>query len=638
MFHLVLIDRIKFYLERQLAKGALYQLFVAWLIVLLLSLVGGILVSVLHGPEESVSDNIWWAFLRLSDPGYLGDDIGVWRRLISTVLTVLGYVLFMGTIVAIMTQWLFRKMRLLEQGLTPVALRNHFAVLGWSSRTLPIVEDILSRGALMDLTTGKRYSSRLAVLADDISAGVSAEFFANPYLNRHRRQVVLRSGSVLNPEHIHRVAAADARVVIIPARRESSDTIPTSDAESLKVLLSLSAMRLNQPLPMAVVELHSAEKVPLAIHSYRGSLQVVASDIMIARTFVQSLINPGVADVFDQLFGNPDGCQLFVSAAGALSGKSWGEVGLHYHAAIPCGLVRYQNDHWQALLAPDDNCVISATDKLVLLARHEQDIVMTEAGSVIAQGLPAWPPGDRQPAFESPRRVLVLGWNATVPTFINQLSAFGKASFQMTLVSTMAAEERRTLLGDSHSSCRFVQADYTRPAVLGELQPDSYDSIVVFASDRLESGEEADARSIVTNQLLDYLFEHDEQRPQVIIELKDPNNAVYMSVAQHASRSEVVQSSAMISHVLAQLAIYPELRVVYDELLAEQGAGIRLLTLPSQKYGQHTFAQLQQAVHEQGAVLLGVMQQGERGQLNLAADTVVNCDAGTRLVVLSRLP
>ncbi|MCC5878416.1 MAG: hypothetical protein JJU03_00765, partial [Idiomarina sp.] len=96
MFHLRMIDHVKFYLERQLAKGAFYQLLVAWFMVVIISVVGGVLITAFHGPEEVYSENIWWAFLRLTDPGYLGDDEGAFKRVISTVLTVLGYVIFMG--------------------------------------------------------------------------------------------------------------------------------------------------------------------------------------------------------------------------------------------------------------------------------------------------------------------------------------------------------------------------------------------------------------------------------------------------------------------------------------------------------------------------------------------------------------
>lgn len=107
-------ERFKFFLERQFVKGAHIQLlFVAGLIGLI-SIVGGILVMPDIEFENSLGDAIWWAFLRLSDPGYLGDDEGLWKRLISTTLTVLGYVVFLGSMVAIITSWMNRKIRNLE--------------------------------------------------------------------------------------------------------------------------------------------------------------------------------------------------------------------------------------------------------------------------------------------------------------------------------------------------------------------------------------------------------------------------------------------------------------------------------------------------------------------------------------------
>ena len=132
------IDRVKFIVERQLVKGAGFQLLVVGLFIALISLVGGLLVIMPQADEfEDVSSAIWWAFLRLTDPGYLGDDVGTWQRMVSTLLTISGYVVFMGTLVAILTRWLIAKMVDLERGLTPVTLKHHVVVLGWTAQTPP---------------------------------------------------------------------------------------------------------------------------------------------------------------------------------------------------------------------------------------------------------------------------------------------------------------------------------------------------------------------------------------------------------------------------------------------------------------------------------------------------------------------
>ncbi|MCL1478216.1 MAG: hypothetical protein MH219_12130 [Marinobacter sp.] len=79
-------------------------------------MLAGLAVLAVGQKFDSVGAAVWWAFLRLTDPGYLGDDIGAWQRFVSTLLTVSGYVVFMGTLVAILTRWLIAKMEELERG------------------------------------------------------------------------------------------------------------------------------------------------------------------------------------------------------------------------------------------------------------------------------------------------------------------------------------------------------------------------------------------------------------------------------------------------------------------------------------------------------------------------------------------
>src|SRR5699024_11498336 len=95
---LPLVDRLKFAVERQFVKGARFQLLVVAAVIGLIALLGGLALRV-GGAGESLVDAVWWAFLRLTDPGYLGDDEGAWRRFVSTVLTISGYVVFLGALV-----------------------------------------------------------------------------------------------------------------------------------------------------------------------------------------------------------------------------------------------------------------------------------------------------------------------------------------------------------------------------------------------------------------------------------------------------------------------------------------------------------------------------------------------------------
>ena len=100
------LDRLRFALERLVLRGLQYRLLLAAAVVAAVALVAGGLVALLDPGFSELSEAVWWAFLRLTDPGYTGDDEGLARRFVATVVTVLGYVLFLGLLIASLTQWL----------------------------------------------------------------------------------------------------------------------------------------------------------------------------------------------------------------------------------------------------------------------------------------------------------------------------------------------------------------------------------------------------------------------------------------------------------------------------------------------------------------------------------------------------
>jgi hypothetical protein len=130
------------------------------------------LKKLLTGQFPNAFDGVWWSFLRLTDPGYLGDDEGAVLRVQSTIITVLGYVLFMGSLVAIMTQWLSRTLRNFESGMAPIAMRGHVVILGWTNRTPEILGQLLSAKARLFrfLETHDQRMLRVVVVADEVSA------------------------------------------------------------------------------------------------------------------------------------------------------------------------------------------------------------------------------------------------------------------------------------------------------------------------------------------------------------------------------------------------------------------------------------------------------------------------------------
>jgi hypothetical protein len=208
----------RFLLERWLQRGVLHQLLLMAGLVVAVAVLGGLLAWLVSPEFESPTKAIWWAFLRLTDPGYLGDDEGLALRVISTVVTVLGYVLFMGSLIAILTQWLAGTMRDLERGLTPISMVDHVVVLGWTSRTPEVVLQLLSgKGRLrrfLARTEARRL--RIVVQAPEVDAQLRLELRTGLGPEADNGQIYLRSGSALDEDDLARLDLERAAAVLVP--------------------------------------------------------------------------------------------------------------------------------------------------------------------------------------------------------------------------------------------------------------------------------------------------------------------------------------------------------------------------------------------------------------------------------------
>ena len=171
------------------------------------------------------------------------------------------------------------------------------------------------------------------------------------------------------------------------------------------------------------------------------------------------------------------------------------------------------------------------------------------------------------------RRVLVLGWNHRVPTLLEEFAAYPEEAFAIDIVSQVSAAKREKRLAAEaisaeHLEVRQLELDYTVPAYLQSVDPAGYDNLVLLPSERLKSHTESDARTILGYILLRELMEGAAKAPPVLVELSDPGNAYLFE----NRRGEVIVSPVIISHMLAQVALRRELRVVFDELFGAHGA------------------------------------------------------------------
>jgi ion channel POLLUX/CASTOR len=611
MPHRQIVNRLKFLLERLVLRGAHYRLLVIAALIGLLSVLAGSIVYFLNaGVDGGFGDAVWWAFLRLSDPGYLGDDVGTLQRIVSTILTVLGYVVFLGALVAIMTQWLNQRMRALEAGLTPIAQREHVLIIGWTNRTPTIVQELLlssSRVRRFLQLHGTR-TLRIAILADEVTSELSLELRERLGRHWHERQVILRTGSPLRLEHLQRVDFARAAAVIMPATDFAEGGPDQADTRTVKTLLSMSShpqLDHVSALPLAVAEIFDARRIDLARRAYGGPIEILASDAIVSRLIAQNVRHPGLSHVYGELLTHGRGNEIYVRGCGELAGLAFRDLPARFEQAVVLGVVRAEAGSYRPLLNPPPDTVLQPDDRIALVARSYSSTSPGEPGRVATPAQPVAPTAQQHAGT---LRVLLLGWSHKVPALLREFDSYTDERFAIDIVSTAPAAARaiaiqRYGVSGERISVRQIEADFATPLALEQVDATDYDSIVLLGSDRLGSGEESDARTIMGYLLLrGILPEHGG--PAVLIELLDAGN---VSLFRHRS-SEVIVSPLILSHMLAQVALRRELRAVFDELFGPGGAEIVFRT--AGEYGLEglaaTFSAVEAAAAARGEIALGV--------------------------------
>jgi ion channel POLLUX/CASTOR len=617
--------QVIFSLERFLLGGTQYRLMFLAALIGIISVAGGILVYLQDAGRADLATEIWWAFLRLTDPGYLGDDEGAFRRVVSTIITVLGYVLFLGALIAVMTQWLNSTIRQLEQGLTPIVKRNHVVILGWTSRSPEVLRELLaSTGRIRRFL--RRLGARklqIAILVPDVDLDLVVQLRELLGPRYRRTQVILRSGSPLQIDHLRRVDYARAAVLIVPGSDQNGpEELANSDARTIKTLLTVrqyAALDAKGPLPLMVAAVNNTRVVDVAEAAYgQDRAQIVATDDMVGRLMAQNVRHAGLSYVLNEILSHDEGSEIYLKAATPWVGKPIGSLRHAFSDGIVIGLLRGVHNA-TPLLNPPAAEVITEEDRLVVLA-VDYDLAQSSTPTC---PLPEVSPRASAHSHEPPaRRILILGWNHTLPTVLKELDRHPQERLQIDLMSTIGVKGREKRLRQSgvtlnRISLNHIEGDYAVPGDLSAIDMTTYHNILIAGSDRFDTAEDADARTLLGYYLVREMVERAAKRPHMLVELRDPSNADLFADED----TEVLATGEILSHVIAQIALRADLRLVFDLLLGPEGPEIMFrpisdFALPA----SFSFAELIDAAARHGETALGMrlgQQAGSKGGIVL---------------------
>jgi hypothetical protein len=604
----------------RLEKGRPHLILLVGLLIVIVGIIclGGVLVYV-SGVGETLRESLWWTFLHVSDPGYLGDDDTPITAVFGTLFTILGMITFVAGLVGILTSLITSGLIGLREGGAPLVFRDHIVILGWNSRIFTLIADLLHadgehRIAVLGSIPKTEAEQRLERRVFDRIGRREGDKAAH----RARGRVVYRQGSPTVEHDLNRIAATSAtRFILLADESATSDT--ATDVAQIRTLYSIERAhsengsfrdRLTTVVELASERFRShaffamkadprldawvsyyeeqlrrrGERSYLpalgVVEDSRNDMTAVNTDQITSRVIVQCAVQPFMSGVYDELFSF-QGKELFLWQPGPAWKRVWEDMLALPNAERPGylnerveeGLVIGCFDGQHFIFDPASWSPLGGANQYVVLGDKQR--WNEEPMEVGSQQQYLGECALTAPELAGEYRVLVLGLSRRFKVVMEQFTDFADQYPQTSLtIDVLADRDARYELGEHTGSItlNMHRGDPTHWAVLGEMleSQEPYHTIVLMADDLEVDNPEVDARVTMTLLML-RAFRDDKawlprlERTNLVAEVRDPRNRQILRQEQLAG--DVVVGDEYVSGFIAQVCVDHRLEELYREIL-----------------------------------------------------------------------
>ncbi len=551
--------RLRFHLENFLLRGTLYQVTFLAAILSTLAVVAAVTVFVFDRPShKDFWGALWWAFLRLTDTGYLGEDHGWLDRSVSTVLTFSGDVVFLGALVAILTTGLDRAMRTLSSGRGRVLAEGHLVIMASAGEISVVAEELLSAERRIRPDYGK---STLVLLLPEVNQTIVSEVLRSiPAALARSARILCRQGDVFDEESLERVSWKKASCLLILAPPEGPP------AAVFKLLLGLSRQPGEKCLPRLVTtSWQTSERERLRRLNWPSDFDVIPEPDFAGQILAQTLDSPGLCELFRQILTDQEGDSLYLlrPAPPEYHGMSLQEAVRSSQGCTPIGVLRdITPQHSLVSMAQLDE-TIEPGDGVVILASSPR-VSLSKAAApsqVPSHWIEHRPPG----------KVLLCGTCPWWQALLLDLCLRGGPNLSIVCL----AESFPTTHGLPEQVSLQLVDDLEQ--VLLHFDFSGVDQVLQLAGPFPKNAKVADIET-VTN--LHAILENPtfaSARPRLVCELYlEKNRALILGLDPCV---EVVTTARFLQHVVAQVGAKPALYEIYEDLLAVGGCCFQSLQL-----------------------------------------------------------
>ncbi|MFI5758628.1 NAD-binding lipoprotein [Streptomyces sp. NPDC051569] len=496
----------------------------------------------------------------------IGGAVGPPLYVLLSVLLALVALLFVSTLVSLITTGINTKIMSLRLGRSTVVEERHTVLLGWSDQVFPVVSELVAANA-------NRRKAVVAILSPKDKVEMETEI-STKVGDTGSTRVICRNGSVTDPAVLTRVSPGTANAVLVLSHGSEED-----DALVVKTLLALNAATPGDRRPVVVAAVRDARHHMAAALAAGPGGRVLNIDDITARLVVQTSRQPGLSLVYQELLDFA-GDEFYMVTEPALVGRTFGDALLSYATSSVVGLLRADGS---VDLNPPPACPIGSDDQLIVITRDDDMAVLAAQPPAVDKAAITAP----RPRVPSTERLLLLGWNRRARVIVEQLDRYVAHGSSLDIVAhgdeAVVRAAGAVSAEAAHLDITFHRGDISESLTLTRLDLPSYDGVIVLGYDRTDAVDptpgagadtaDTDNQTLVTLLHLRALEETTGRKLSVVTEMSDDRNRLLAPVREGA---DFIVSGRLISLLMTQISQNRHLADLFDALFTADGSEIYL--------------------------------------------------------------
>ena len=534
------------------------------LIVLIVSLAGGLGFFVASGRSSGVWESLFWAFTRAIDTGSLSED---WAnspavRALSLAISVIGLVL-VGGLIGFIASGIQTVVLDIRDSADVTRLEGHYILVGFGPRMIPVLRALLSRGADSFVVFSKLPGQKIRQSLKEANIDASK---ASVYPVR---------GEVVQASDLERASFAQAKGVIF-LQEGFGKTI-----SDFVMMRSLHVLFPNHRIgrQTVVLELCDHKSLKSIGEFQQGAIPYVSERELVSKTLLQCARFGGYGGVFEDLFLSGRFGTHREGSSG-LEGVIFSDLLAASITHIPLGVLLpplEAGSDAKLVLNPPSDYEIEEGDQIFWFGPAGKSVQFKD----LQQTTPPQAVAARPAKGFS--KVLVHGNSECVPILISELSAHSPAGVNIVWLASPSrnndSEYVSQALPTSDSNGRegglsVLRADFFTQDILEKAELGEFDAVFLLADDAL-SVVEADSKTLG--------FFHDmkavlragkvERQPAVFAEVETESTG---RLLEASGVDTVLVREKWIGLQMAELAVSPDFHPVFKELLSAGGVEIAI--------------------------------------------------------------